>query len=287
MSKKNSGIDAAIGGVLLMLILSSIIVPYILIVFGIVILILIIKKITKIVKAKKEENNFFNRDNCIQKIGGIQYLNKELTNKILFRQGVVSLTCDNEANNHVNKLLKKSFDSRVVNTDSYNTSVSATYKKSIVAYKINSDAYPIAFRFLFEKSREIVFYMFSDVILAFAENEKRTNFIGAYDLGLLKVDCQADYVRKTRVVYDKSKEEISNYYRYNPIVDAEIYSCDWTVKNLDGSRSFKGGLLPEHNPLIFILKFAKVQYTFGKLNMTVNFSNYCSAKDFVDEFIKI
>ena len=47
---------------------------------------------------------------------------------------------------------------------------------------------------------------------------------------------------------------------------------------MDGRRSFRGGLLPQHNPLHFTLKYGKLIVGFGYYSIGASFSNFLAVE---------
>ena len=123
-----------------------------------------------------------------------------------------------------------------------------------------------------------VLYIFPETVLAFVEGPEQVVFLAAYHPSALKIMCNAASHRVEKIVYEKSQNPIRYYDKFNPIRDAEIVSSRWKETNKDGSRSFKGGLLPEHNPLTFTLKYGKVKYQFGSVSATNAYSRFKPAE---------
>ena len=290
MSKKDDKVYYWFIGVAVVLAVLSIILPYLLIAVAVAVIIFVGIKIKKLVEERSgirsEENSFFNRNDCLAKIGGQDFFDVNLTSKILSRQGFIQIDSGNTQAVLLHKSLKKCFSSEKIYQNSCDVKIDNNHNKSIVKYDIKCNISPIVFRFLQGKGREIVFYVYPTTILSFAENETKSKFIGAYRSEFFKATMMSISKEFEVVVPDKSRDDISKYYTYNPVSEAEILYCNWRVTNVDGSRSFKGGLLPEHNPLVFRLKFAQIKYDLGLLSITFQYSNYNYAQEFIDEYKK-
>ena len=281
MKKKKNDIDFYL--VLGIIAIFIFILPYI---FAVIAIVLLIKFIKDQINQSRLYNRLYNRENCLQIIGHLECLNENLTNKILFGENIVSLAKTDVSFENMRKLYKKIFQSIKIRYDGGNLKFDNTDRDTLKKYNIEYSCTPLIIRFLPKEEREIVFYVFPETILSFAEGEKKVVFIGAYNFSLLNIWYEPITYSLEAVVEEKSRNPIEYYYEYNPVPDAEIVSCDWLVKNMDGSRSFKGGLLPEHNPLIFQLKYAKVNYQFGQLLEVVEYSNYNTATQFVNSYVK-
>lgn len=229
---------------------------------------------------------FYNRENCLSKIGRRDLLNQELTNKILLRQGIVKLGQDRINLDNIRSVYENILKSVEVKFCNKALKIDNVSRNPFLEYNIQYGCKPLVLRFANRQKRGLVFYVFPETVLAFAEGVERKVFIGAYDLRALRIDCAPVIYPFNVIVAEKTKNPIEYYYRYSPVPDAQIAYCDWTIKNLDGSRSFKGGLLPEHNPLKFELRYARVQYNFGQLSTIVEYSNYSEVKRFTESYIK-
>ena len=127
---------------------------------------------------------------------------------------------------------------------------------------------------------EYVFHLFNNVTLVFLTTyEGKSEFLVALDSSVVKVTAEKKLCEKTVVVYEKSRLPIREYDGYCPVSDSKILSSRWTKTNLDGSRSFAGGLKPENNPLIFTLEYGVLNIAFGGITFEVSFSNSDAVKD--------
>ena len=226
---------------------------------------------------------FYNRKRLIKELGGSGCYFEDLSNKISRKEPVVFSS--NEIFNQLYTFYAETLLSRDVKYKEGNLKIDSTGKVLFDKYNIVYKKSPITVRFILRKRRGVVFYIFPNAILAFAEGPFKKAFIGAYSLNLLNISYTRSIHPCNVVVDERTKNPIEYYYKYNPVPDSDIHYCDWTVKNLDGSRSFKGGLLPEHNPLIFELKYAQIKYEFGSMNAVVIYSNHSAAKQFVEGYL--
>ena len=260
-----------------MSVLVAIFLPYILIAVGIVFLIYLINNLADTLR-------FYNRDNCRAKIGGYNFADSKLTANILSTQGTKIVGKKDSNFEVVRNLYKKTFKSVDIKFKDKEIEIDNTYYDSFKKYNIVCKCEPIVFKFPEPKNRKIVFYVFPETVLAFAEGKICKVFIGAYTSKLFNFSCEPVIHQSKAVVYEKSKNQIEYYYKFNPVSDAEIVHCEWTVKNIDGSRSFRGGLLPENNPLKFDLRYMRIKFKIGQLSATVEYSNYNSSKRFEEEY---
>ena len=127
---------------------------------------------------------------------------------------------------------------------------------------------------------EYVFHLFNNITLVFlTTHEGKSEFLVALDSSVVKVTAKKKLCEKTVVVYEKSRLPIREYDGYCPVSDSKILSSRWTKTNLDGSRSFAGGLKPENTPLIFTLEYGVLNIAFGGITFEVSFSNGDAVKD--------
>ena len=137
---------------------------------------------------------------------------------------------------------------------------------------------PMILRSNDKKRRGLVLYVFGETVLAFVEGPERVVFIGAYKHDVLTISCTVERVHKSVIVNDHSQEIAAYYSHYNPIKDATIIGSHWEVTNQDGRRSFRGGLLPENNPLHFTLKYGKMTWNIGNYSVYSAFSRYAAVE---------
>lgn len=133
---------------------------------------------------------------------------------------------------------------------------------------------PIIIRSSDRDYRGYVFYVFPETVLAFLEGPEQVVFVAAYKPEALALSSCIYRKNISTIVYEKSQKEIRYYDRFCPVKDAPILSSKWEVTNQDGSRSFKGGLLPEHNPLHFELKYGTLAVRFGDYSVSSSFSRF-------------
>ncbi len=146
---------------------------------------------------------------------------------------------------------------------------------------------PIVVRFENNKRRGYSFIIYPFETFAYVSGAFGTKFIACYKTSEF-FDAKIDNIRYTKsvIVYEKTQNSIECYYHYCPVKDATILgSTNWQVTNKNGSRSFKGGLLPEHNPLIFRLRYGLVIFKFGNYKEMVSLSNCRCVEDF-EEYYK-
>lgn len=136
---------------------------------------------------------------------------------------------------------------------------------------------PLILRYVGENNGGYVFYVFPDTILVFVEGPERVVFIAAYNPVALSLSCGTlRYTLSPQVISERTQNPIRYYDRYCPVPDAQIISSRWEVTNKDGSRSFRGGLLPENNPLYFTLKYGILIVKLGDYSVETSFSQYDS-----------
>lgn len=133
--------------------------------------------------------------------------------------------------------------------------------------------------------RKYWFFVFSDTVLVFINPcDKPVEFLCALKTNAILVSFKTKIVERTVTIYETSREPIEYYTKYNPVPDSKIYSLHWEVTNSDGSRSFRGGLKPENNPLHFDLEYGVVTISICGVNLEYGFSNSDLAKKFADTY---
>lgn len=150
----------------------------------------------------------------------------------------------------------------------------AVSKVNFASFGIKTACKPMVVRFTDDNDGGYVFYIFPETILAFVEGPEQVVFLAAYHPSALKISCNPASHRIQKVIQEKSQNPIRYYDKFNPIRDAEIISSHWKEVNKDGSRSFKGGLLPEHNPITYTLKYGKIVYSFGGVSAANAYSRF-------------
>ena len=135
--------------------------------------------------------------------------------------------------------------------------------------------------------RKYYIVIFSNTILLFMDPcNKPVKFLCALKQTAFNVSFKTETIEKTVAVHETSREPIEYYEKYNPVPDSKILNCNWEVTNRDGSRSFRGGLKPENNPLHFYLEYGVVTLTICSTSLEYGFSNSDLAKIFAEEYSK-
>ena len=116
-------------------------------------------------------------------------------------------------------------------------------------------------------------HIFEKVILVYflSQNVCKT-FLAALNTSTLAISSKKTGHQQSVIVWEKSRLPIREYDSYSPVKDAKIISSQWTKTNLDGSRSFAGGLKPENNPLVFTLQYGILRFCFNNTNYDIEFS---------------
>lgn len=231
-------------------------------------------------KKKKREaflRWYYDRDRRIAEINLPNLIDQKLTDAIMSAvSSGTSVTLgrkDKEFENicECHSLCEASSDILVPGDNHAADSVS---KAVFANFGIKTECKPMVIRFTDENDGGYVFYAFPETVLAFVEGPEQTVFLAAYHPSALKITCNPASHRVQRVVQEKTQNPIRYYDKFNPIRDAEIISSQWKEVNKDGSRSFKGGLLPENNPITYTLKYGKVIYKFGGVSAANAYSRF-------------
>lgn len=251
--------------------------------------VILIVSIIIVILAKKSKRAsylrwYYDRNRRIAELNLCNELDEQTTDAILKAQNDGTNVNIGKSNSMFNSVLD-AYKMIIKSNDILHNSdkLSFGYSEGVLSSKfgIKVTSMPLVFRYTGENNGGYVFYVFPDTILTFIEGPEKNVFLAAYQPGALKITYTELSVRKGNIVVnDKTQNPIRYYDRYNPIKDAEIISSGWKVVNQDGSRSFRGGLLPQNNPLHFILKYGKITISMGDFSMETLFSNYQSAKDF-------
>ena len=229
---------------------------------------------------------FYNRENGLNIIGSKHLLNHELTNKILAGQHV-EVGNNSENLNEMCELYNQIIKSKIVDCKEKHK-IDGEGRKLFSRNNIYCCCQPLAvIRYLAYKNKGYVFYVFPETILVFAEGSENCVFIGAYSLSLLNISYGMAVHSFDVVVEERTKYNIEYYYSYSPVPDAKIVHCDWAITNMDGSRSFKGGLLSANNPLQFELGYAEVTYQIGNLKSKIQYSNYSASVQFINKYSEL
>lgn len=228
---------------------------------------------------------YYDRDRRIAELNLNSYLDEQITNEITNAQAdgkAVNIDKSNILFNDVVDAYEMLMKSNEIVNGNDKLVIDYLTEEVINKFKINATSTPFVFKYIGENNGGYAFYVFPEIILTFLEGPENKIFIAAYKPSALKMTCTAVSVKKGNIVVnDKTQNSIRYYDKYNPIKDAEIISSGWKVVNQDGSRSFRGGLLPQNNPLHFILKYGKITITMGDYSMETSFSRYKYARDFV------
>lgn len=277
---KNSGGDAA---ALILAIPVAIVVFFIehvwlAILLGCIVLIAIIS----IIIAKKRRRAaylkwYYDRDRRIAELNINHLFDVELTNAIFKAQQegtTVSIGKANHSFDSFKEAFKLATQSSEIIQGKDALSASNSGRALIASFGIKATYDPVVLRYIGENNGGYAFYVFPETILAFVEGPEQVVFLAAYKPEALKIMCSSTSVAKSKIVYDKTQYDIRYYDKYCSVRDAEIISSRWEVVNQDGSRSFRGGLKPEHNPLHFNLKYGKITFSVGGYSMHTIFSRY-------------
>ena len=240
---------------------------------------------------------FFSYSRCVSYIGNTSAINHKATTAIKNKKGwEVNLPNTNKSNylklfNSCSEAYTEAFDSeytgQVLGDKVYEWAL--IYYPSYIDKAIRRDRIrakeeckPL---FLFYADFFFIIYPYETFMYVYKDMSigTRMKFIACYNTEEI-FDYSVDRFteRRTVIVNEKSQRNIEYYYKYSPVTDAYVSkSTHWKVTNKDGSRSFKGGLLPENNPLIFYLVYGTINYSIG--NMTVvdyTFSNCKKVEEF-------
>ena len=135
--------------------------------------------------------------------------------------------------------------------------------------------------------RKYYVVIFSNTILVFINPcNKPIAFLCALKTTAFNVSFKTKTMERTVAVHETSREPIEYYKKFSPVPDSKILSLNWEVRNRDGSRSFRGGLKPENNPLHFYLEYGVVTLRICSASLEYGFSNSDSAKMFAETYSK-
>ena len=147
---------------------------------------------------------------------------------------------------------------------------------------------PMVLRYAGENNGGYVFYVFAETILIFIEGIEKSVFIAAYKPTALTLSCSTlKHTLHPQIIMEKTQHSIRYYDKYCPVKDAQIISSHWAVTNKDGSRSFRGGLLPQNNPLYFTLKYGQLTVKLGDYSVNTSFSRYDAVLQLIDIYNKL
>ena len=248
----------------------------------IVLAIILVAAIIAVIAAKKAKRAaylrwYYDRDRRIAELNINDKFDVALTNAILKAQAegtTVSVGKPNAAFDSVKEAYRLASQSNEILHGSDKLYSSDSNRALNSTFGIKATYAPLVLRYVGENNGGYVFYVFPETILAFVEGPEQVVFLAAYKPEALKITCNGLSVPKSMIVYEKTQYDIRYYDKFSPVRDAEIISSQWEVVNKDGSRSFKGGLLPEHNPLHFKLKYGKTTFTIGGYSMATSYSRY-------------
>ncbi len=234
---------------------------------------------------------FYNRERRIKELAGDAYIDIDLTNKIseAARAGK-TVVCGKdfihyngmeywwEMTNQSHRICVEGGDQ--ISSQDKGEALSGKYGVSV-----NKGRDPIVFRCIGENQGGYVFYIFAETVLAFVEGPEKTVFLAAYSPKLIKLSYESVSKVISTVVQEKTQYDIRYYDKFNPIPDAAVIRSQWKVTNKDGSRSFKGGLLPQNNPLTFELLFTKIHFRIGNYYAAMSYScDKDNPVNFVDDY---
>lgn len=220
---------------------------------------------------------YYDRDRRIAELNINHMFDVELTNAIFKAQQegtTVSIGKANHSFDSFKEAFKLATQSSEIIQGKDALSASNSGRALTATFGIQTTYDPVILRYIGENNGGYAFYVFPETVLAFVEGPEQVVFLAAYKPEALKIMCSSTSVTKSKIVYDKTQYDIRYYDKHCPVRDAEIISSRWEVVNQDGSRSFRGGLKPEHNPLHFNLKYGKVTFSVGGYSMHTIFSRY-------------
>ena len=114
--------------------------------------------------------------------------------------------------------------------------------------------------------------IFPKVILLFLIHKNEPKFLFALNNNALQIRAYTKEKTVPVVIYEKTKNDLSYYEKYNPYSDSKIIRSYWKRTNLDGSRSFAGGLKPENNPINFVLEYGIIELKLCETTLETAFS---------------
>lgn len=138
-------------------------------------------------------------------------------------------------------------------------------------------------------ARDICVIILPTTILLFKNENKRTTNHTTFLCALFPTAFRVNFIEKFNVdkevvIQEKSKEPLEYYDQFNPYSDSTIVARKWEKTNLDGSRSFAGGLKPENNPLHLTLEYAKITIHVCGCHIDIGVSNVDVAQKFASMF---
>lgn len=227
------------------------------------------------------------RTNGLRTIHAEKHIDLELTEKILTaisnrEKTELDSDCDELRKVHIayNQLLDSEvigYPDKLFATNADELEASIAHAKGVCA-KLS----PIVMKYYDKNRIAFSFHIYPHRVLVYLENSFASTFVAAYYNDILKLRC-TEYLFNAEpvVVNEKSKEPMEYYNKFCPVSNTEIVGSHWKVTNKDGSRSFRGGLSPENNPLYFTLRFGTLAIDVGSFHGKTTFSRYRSVVEFV------
>lgn len=172
--------------------------------------------------------------------------------------------------------------------DSFVKNVLALYnlqsQHSFIAFQLKDDDGILNGQYINGKKYLICAY--AHTILIFVDpGNMPYQFLFALYPEALTFSFSTQLVEKEMIVWETSKEPIEYYDKFSPAPDSKIVSRSWRRTNRDGSRSFAGGLKPEHNPLLFLLEYGVISIEIcSNIRLQVSFSNGSLSQAFGREY---
>ena len=243
-----------------------------------------------IVNAKKKRAAylrwFYDRSRRIEELNSNKYIDPARTDAIEEAQKngkAVEIGRENYSFEELRKAYGRIYESMEQLPQKGSTITNTESQALLGQYGVQAKCQPLILRTITENNGGYVFYVFPETVLAFVEGPEKIVFLAAYQPDALKVEFKKGGLDRAVVVQEKTQNHIRYYDKFNPIPDAQIIKSEWRVTNKDGSRSFKGGLLPENNPLTFRLLFGHLCLKFGDFYAEMAFSRARAVQDFVEQ----
>lgn len=226
---------------------------------------------------------FYDRNRNITVLNANDCIDVELTKAI--EEAAKSGKCIAVGNETISfKELRKLYNTVMNSNDvvSSNRTLQTTKSDAITGkYGVNAKCDPLVFRYIGENNGGYVFYVFPETTIVFVEGPEKKVFLAAYYPDTIKFEYDEGHKDFQRVVPDRTQYSINRYYKYCPVQDAPLIKAWWNVTNKDGSRSFRGGLKPEHNPINFRLLYGQIVLRFGAFSEKTSFSNCEAVREYI------
>ena len=257
-------------------------------VFGYILVVVIITVVFFVIRWKRKKRAeylkwFYDRNRRIQELNANDYIDLDLTNAIINAANsgkAVAIGQDSKFFQDYRDSYEDLFRSQDIRHSG--NKLFNSESDSLSGNGIAAKSKPLIFRYVGENNGGYAFYIFNETVLAFIEGPEKRVFLAAYRPNVINYNLHWGRVEEKLIVHDKTQYNIRHYYKHNPVPEAEIESATWEVVNKDGSRSFRGGLLPEHNPLIFRLRYGALELHFGDFANTTYFSNVKAFREFAE-----